>query len=291
MSEPAGYARLPLEPGPGRSSLGLGSERHSGGRGCLLTVTLGLFVATGFLVAAHVGGSAATATELAASGPLSSGGSCIYNVILVRHCDKVPRWGKHPTPLAVCTERGELRGIRVAQVFGSGGRFPIPDRLFGRRLPPRVYASRDLYLLWPLARRLSLDVNTSFSDTWEGRLGLAKALLDDREACGARGFRERTALVSWNHCSMPALAQALGCQQGRCATCWDDRDFGTVVWIRFEAPSAQGPWKLELRQGREGLGYDLHSTVRGAFDYEECEAQGEIRLRNGSFPCVFPTHG
>merc|ERR1719350_534144 len=109
--------------------------------------------------------------------------ACDVDVVLARHCDKHPPWDVHPTPPSLCTEAGLLRGENMARIFGgggpgAGGRFPQPARLYARRMPEGTYASRDLYLLWPLAQSSKVWVNTTFSG--EEVLSLAAALLEER---------------------------------------------------------------------------------------------------------------
>merc|ERR1719433_2020032 len=95
---------------------------------------------------------------------------------------------KDPTPPMICTATGELRGERVAHLFGPGGRFPTPSRLFARRLPAHMYASRDMYLLWPLAQRLGVPVNATFAE--DEFASLAETLLAEREAiCAGPGLQ------------------------------------------------------------------------------------------------------
>merc|ERR1712085_145215 len=105
----------------------------------------------------------------------------------------------------------------------------------------------DLYVLWPLAQRLRLWVNTTFAPL-EVR-DLAAALLQERsELCG------QTVLVSWNHCAIPALAQALGCKDPACLACWDDRDFDTLFWLRFDRDAKGAEWRLDFHVEHEGFG-------------------------------------
>jgi len=182
---------------------------------------------------------------------------CGVNVILARHCNKQPPWAEHPTPRQLCTETGMLRGENMARIFGTGGRLPQPTRLFARKLPEGTYSSRDTYLLWPVAQRYGVQVNTSFAA--EEMMGLARSLLEERHTmCGG------TILVSWDHCSIPALAQALGCRDERCLNCWDDRDYDTMLWLRFDAASHQS-WNLSLKIAHERFG-----GFDGPSSYREC---------------------
>lgn len=203
---------------------------------------------------------------------------CAINILMVRHCDKRPAWMKDPTPDGICTARGLLRGEHVAHAFGPAGRFPEPTRLFARRLPTGTYNSRDLYLLWPLARRLHLHINTSFSQEKTPDLGLA--LLAERDVmCASSRDKEPTVLISWQHCSIPALAQTLGCTWGRCMTCWDDADFDSVLWLRF----LQGPatdWQLEMKVDSE----HFHGP-KGKLGYRECAGASSDSAVFG-LPCV-----
>ncbi|CAE8589456.1 unnamed protein product [Polarella glacialis] len=207
---------------------------------------------------------------------------CIVNIFLVRHCDKNPPWSKDPTPKTICKAEGLFRGQNLARVFGPGGSFPVPRRLYARQLAEGKFANRDLFLLWPLAQRLGVMVNTSFSE--DDMLGLAEALLAEKEAmCDAEPKRrEHSVLVSWKHCSIPALAQALGCHADRCTTCWDDGDFETVLWLKYTTLARSGAWNLSFQLGSE----EFHPPTR-VEGYRECYGSS-VESSNFGLPCKPP---
>eukprot|EP00441_Pelagodinium_beii_P034822 CAMPEP_0197643852 /NCGR_PEP_ID=MMETSP1338-20131121/17023_1 /TAXON_ID=43686 ORGANISM="Pelagodinium beii, Strain RCC1491" /NCGR_SAMPLE_ID=MMETSP1338 /ASSEMBLY_ACC=CAM_ASM_000754 /LENGTH=269 /DNA_ID=CAMNT_0043217143 /DNA_START=1 /DNA_END=807 /DNA_ORIENTATION=- len=193
--------------------------------------------------------------------------ACVVNIFLVRHCDKNPPWAKDPTPFELCTREGLLRGEHLAEAFGPGGRFPVPSRLYARKLDSGYYSSRDLYLLWPLAQRLQLLVNASFAV--DDMPALAQSLLEVRDATCSEG-RAATMLVSWDHCCIPALAQALGCQEQICKTCWDDGDFDTMLQLRYVKSSLSDQdgtqsWNVSVRSVSEGF-----AGPQRAIGYQEC---------------------
>jgi len=191
---------------------------------------------------------------------------CVFNLFLARHCDKNPPWAKEPTKMELCTEQGYLRGEHMAMEFGPGGEYPMPNRLYARRLNRGVYTSRDLYLLWPLAQRLRLLVNTSFSE--DGALSLVHSLEREREAQCLSGKSEETVLVAWDHCSIPALAQALGCDEDICIDCWDDGNFQKMLWLRFTAFPKSKPnlsWNLTTRAVSEHF-----APPKVFMGYKEC---------------------
>lgn len=199
---------------------------------------------------------------------------CFLNIILARHCNKRPPWVSHPTPMELCTEQGLLRGENMARIFGKHGRFPEPTRLFARKMPKDIYSSRDMYLLWPLAQRYGILVNTTFAAA--DVLKLAGALTEERaKLCG------ETVLVSWDHCSIPALAQALGCREAACTTCWDDQDYDTILWLRYEASSKQD-WHMTLRVGHEKFG-----GFDGVSGYREC-INNPVESSRFGLPCTRP---
>eukprot|EP00421_Protoceratium_reticulatum_P001906 CAMPEP_0168366080 /NCGR_PEP_ID=MMETSP0228-20121227/5044_1 /TAXON_ID=133427 /ORGANISM="Protoceratium reticulatum, Strain CCCM 535 (=CCMP 1889)" /LENGTH=142 /DNA_ID=CAMNT_0008378871 /DNA_START=1 /DNA_END=427 /DNA_ORIENTATION=- len=135
------------------------------------------------------------------------------------------------TPTGVCTEAGQLRGDYVAasSVLAAATLFRTGQAV-RQAAAPGAFVNRDLYLLWPLAQRLGLRVNTTFEETdFEG---LASSLLGTREAACASS-PSPTVLISWNHCLIPALARALGCVDSACLSCWDDDDFDKVLWLQF----------------------------------------------------------
>ncbi|CAE7199583.1 unnamed protein product [Symbiodinium natans] len=209
---------------------------------------------------------------------------CVFNIFLARHCNKNPPWAKDPTRMQLCTETGFLRGEHMAAVFGPGGKFPVPDRLFARHLAPGFYSSRDLYLLWPLAQRLKLVVNTTFKQ--EDPLQLVRALHEGREASCGSGVSEQTVLVSWDHCTIPALAQALGCNDQICRSCWDDAEYDRVIWLRYAGlrqPSHKNmSWNMTARAVAEN-----YSSPRGAMGYKECLGNPVENQRFG-YTCQAP---
>lgn len=191
---------------------------------------------------------------------------CVFNLFLARHCDKNPPWAKVPTKMELCTEQGYLRGEHMAAEFGPEGQYPMPNRLYARRLKRGVYTSRDLFLLWPLAQRLRLLVNTTFDEG--GALGLVQSLESEREAQCLSGRSEETVLVAWDHCSLPALAQALGCDEETCLDCWDDGNFEKLLWLRFTAvPKSKQKlsWNLTTRAVSEHF-----APPQGFMGYREC---------------------
>jgi len=203
---------------------------------------------------------------------------CGVNVIIARHCNKRPPWAAHPTPPAVCTQQGMLRGENMAHIFGAGGRFPAPTRLFARKMREGFYSSRDLYLLWPLAQRYGLMVNLSFAAA--DVLELSRSLLEQRpQLCG------ETVVVSWDHCLIPAMAQALGCRENPCLTCWDDRDYDTLLWLRYDQLLPGGAWNVSLKVEHEGFGgFDGPSSYRECWDnIAETKAMG--------YPCTWTGKG
>ncbi|CAJ1341927.1 unnamed protein product [Effrenium voratum] len=204
---------------------------------------------------------------------------CVFNVFLARHCDKNPPWAKDPTRMELCTEQGLLRGEHLARAFGPQGQFPAPGRLFARKLIPGVYSSRDLYLLWPLAQRLHLLVNTSFAP--DEALDMVNSLKAEREASCLAGS-ELTVLVSWDHCSIPALAQALGCEDEMCKLCWDDADFDKVLWLRFTALTSDTRWNLTPRAVAEGF-----AAPKSVAGYRECLGN-PAESSNFGFKCHAP---
>eukprot|EP00435_Cladocopium_sp_Y103_P045930 s1425_g13.t1 len=174
--------------------------------------------------------------------------------------------GPEPTKMELCTEQGYLRGEHMAAEFGPEGQYPMPNRLYARRLKRGVYTSRDLFLLWPLAQRLRLLVNTTFDEG--GALGLVRSLESEREAQCLSGRSEETVLVAWDHCSLPALAQALGCDEEQCLDCWDDGNFDKLLWLRFTAvPKSKQKlsWNLTTRAVSEHF-----APPQGFMGYREC---------------------
>eukprot|EP00913_Durusdinium_trenchii_P003900 g3609.t1 len=194
-----------------------------------------------------------------------------------------------PTKMELCTEEGFLRGEHLAREFGPHGPYPMPNRLFARKLNPGVYTSRDLYLLWPLAQKLGLRVNTSFGEeTPEDAMTMVQSIEREREVKCLEGHSLETVLVSWDHCSIPALAQAWGCRQEPCMRCWDDGDFEKLLWLRFTAtPAAADPrealsWNLTVAAVSEDF-----SAPRGVSGYRECLGN-PAESSNYGFPCRAP---
>jgi len=262
---------------------GVLQSHHLTGKTVLVTVAASLVTATALLVGFGDGFAAAPPGLVEVR-------SCAVNVLMVRHCDKVPPWEEDATPLVACTIPGLLRGENAARLFGPGGQYPTPTRLFARALPPGQYSSRDLYMLWPLSQRLRVWVNTSFAQ--DEVLTLAQTLLDEREAmCSvATNGVEPTVLISWNHCNLPALAQALGCSTDECMACWDDSDFDKVLWLRYQPDARpQAPvgsfrgqstsWQFLFRAGGQNF-----TTPPGPRGYQECAGR-PVESANFGFPC------
>eukprot|EP00405_Crypthecodinium_cohnii_P034836 CAMPEP_0206525746 /NCGR_PEP_ID=MMETSP0325_2-20121206/246_1 /ASSEMBLY_ACC=CAM_ASM_000347 /TAXON_ID=2866 /ORGANISM="Crypthecodinium cohnii, Strain Seligo" /LENGTH=143 /DNA_ID=CAMNT_0054020643 /DNA_START=34 /DNA_END=462 /DNA_ORIENTATION=- len=143
---------------------------------------------------------------------------------MVRHCNKEPVWSKHPTPPGYCTQEGFARGEHMGHIFGPGKKFPTPTRLIARKFPKGEYVSRDMYVLWPLAQKFGLQVETRSLNVERPHL------------CG------QSIVVSWDHCGIPAIAQALGCTADVCRTCWDDDDFDSVLWLKFARQTTEALW-------------------------------------------------
>lgn len=213
----------------------------------------------------------APTTALASPSPGQQEDVCSLHVVLARHCDKRPPWTSNPTQFSLCTDAGMLRGQNMARLFGPGGTFPEPSRLYARRMSEGVYASRDLYLLWPLSTRINVLVNTTFAGNEV--LDLAAALLEERP-----NFCGQTVLVSWDHCCIPALAQALGCKDSRCMTCWDDRDYDSLFWLSYTRPRGES-WHLSFRVAHERFG-----RPDGPSSYREC-ANNPLEGSNFGYAC------
>lgn len=196
---------------------------------------------------------------------------CALNIILARHCNKRPPWDVHPTPIELCTSQGLLRGENMARIFGPDGIYPTPTKLFAREISSGYFSSRDLYLLWPLAQRLQLIVNTSFAA--EDAVGLVNALLSERQ-----NMCSQTVLIAWDHCSIPAIAQGLGCNEGQCLNCWDDDDYDSMLVLRHESTPSQD-WRVSLNVSSEGF-----QAPTGLGGYRECTGN-PVESSKFGFPC------
>jgi len=265
-----GYSKLCGHGGDGESSQLLPTGTSGGIRRCVrraISFVVLVFCMAVLFLLIRIGPLGHGIPEMGPSA--SSLIPCETNIILVRHCDKVPPWDPDPTPFEACSVKGEMRGEHLAHIFGPGGSFPQPTQLFARRMGAGIYASRDMYLLWPLAQRLGLWINASFEQT--NIAGFAAALLDSREAmCSSVASSSPvapTALVSWNHCFLPSLAQALGCQDEFCTSCWDDNNYDSVVTLNYKR-NTSGEWNMNFALAREGF---TKSYPAGTpFVYKEC---------------------
>ena len=52
------------------------------------------------------------------------------------------------------------------------------------------------------------------------------------EHAAADECRSPAVLIAWEHCRIPKLRRALGCDTGRCRACWSDLDYDSVDRFR-----------------------------------------------------------
>ena len=176
----------------------------------------------------------------------------------------------------------ELSWPRFALAFASN-----PD------VPPGA-ALRELQTVAPLAAALGIAVNASFSRDETGGLAAAAVAAVRSAPCSAAGrlgggsgrpSASAHVLIAWEHCRIPSLLAALGCEAAACAACWADGVYDRVVRLEVAAPARGGtPAAADVRVLREGFADDV---VGIASDYE-CASSSRLafsrcRLADGSW--------
>ena len=121
-------------------------------------------------------------------------------VLLIRHAEKPHQerrrvYSNYDANLSV---RGHSRAEALAGHVPAT--FPKPDFLFAAKGSPK--SNRPAETIAPLAKRLSLGINTDYADEDYQRLAMA-LLNDDR-------YDSRVVLICWHHGTLPSLAFALG---------------------------------------------------------------------------------
>ena len=101
--------------------------------------------------------------------------------------------------------------------------------------PP--FVRREYETVAPLAQALGVQINVSFG-AFETEALAADAMRTARSLAAADDCRSPAVLIAWEHCRIPKLRRALGCDTGRCRACWSDLDYDSVD--RFRVFAADG---------------------------------------------------
>ena len=98
--------------------------------------------------------------------------------------------------------------------------------------PP--FVRREYETVAPLAKALDVQINVSFG-AFETEALAADAMRTARGLAAADDCRSPAILIAWEHCRIPKLRRALGCDTGRCRACWSDLDYDSVDRFRVFA--------------------------------------------------------
>ena len=98
--------------------------------------------------------------------------------------------------------------------------------------PP--FVRREYETVAPLAEALGIQINVSFG-AFETEALAADAMRTARSLAAADDCQSPAVLIAWEHCRIPKLRRALGCDTGRCRACWSDLDYDSVDRFRIFA--------------------------------------------------------
>ena len=98
--------------------------------------------------------------------------------------------------------------------------------------PP--FVRREYETVAPLAQALGVQINVSFG-AFETEALAADAMRTARSLAATDDCRSPAILIAWEHCRIPKLRRALGCDTGRCRACWSDLDYESVDRFRVFA--------------------------------------------------------
>ena len=98
--------------------------------------------------------------------------------------------------------------------------------------PP--FVRREYETVAPLAQALGVQINVSFG-AFETEALAADAMRTARSLAAADDCQSPAVLIAWEHCRIPKLRRALGCDTGRCRACWSDLDYDSVDRFRIFA--------------------------------------------------------
>jgi phospholipase C len=129
-----------------------------------------------------------------ASGTVALGGKAMgpAQVVILRHGEK-PSDPRNPDLSPVGERRADMLATAIPQLF------PHPDFLFAAA--PSKHSNRPVETLTPLARALTMPIDTDIAD--DGYSVLAADLLDDPRYAG------KLIIVCWHHGNIPDLGLAL----------------------------------------------------------------------------------
>ncbi len=173
-------------------------------------------------------------------------------LIIIRHAEKPIEGesgvGEDGVPDALqLTVRGWQRAGGLAQRFAEQrDGMPCPERVIAPASTSVHPSLRGLSTALPLARRLGLQVDTSFEVRQESRLANRLASLD---GC---------TLVVWQHAGLPKLIRALLPANTPLPERWPEARFD-VIWL-LKRPSAATSWSFE-QQPQGLLGGDVSDPI------------------------------
>lgn len=183
---------------------------------------------------------------------------CSFEIWTVRHGEKEGS-RRH------LNERGRLRAEYLARFLAE--RVSNISTLVATNPNSAPFITREMDTLVPLSQRTGVPIMARFNESEGARVG--DYLFGRPEPiCG------RNVVISWEHCWIPQMLDAVGCDTDACRACWDDADFDRVVRIvarqRHDPKSGRCVWGMRSSIETEGFGgVETRAPLRGApRDYE-----------------------
>lgn len=139
-------------------------------------------------------------------------------VLLIRHAEKPDAAKEDNDPNL--SKRGFERAEALAKVIPAN--FAQPDFILATR--QSAHSNRPVETVEPLAKRLNLQIESSFKD--DEFAALAHEVMTDPKFAG------KTVLIAWHHGKIPELAHSLGASNA--PDKWDGKQFDRVWEISYD---------------------------------------------------------
>ena len=229
----------------------------------LLTAIVGTFGALCFLSARESVGVRNNGTKFTESSMAFSSQCDQDSVWVIRHGEKTPFAAPGSREVLELNATGWRRAYYLRDLV-SNGAWPRFSHVFASSPVPAGAALREWQTVEPLATALGLPVDLAFSANETEAIARAAIEAARTGTCGS------TVLIAWEHCRIPSLLMAMGCERDDCVRCWPDGMYDTVVSLDLNdegPPSVRG-----VRLQREAFAPD----VLGYRDYQ-CGADQQHR--------------
>ena len=173
--------------------------------------------------------------------------NCDPSVWVIRHGEKSPNPQPGSPEVLGLNATGVARANFLSSLVANGS-WPRFGHIYASspRAPPHVL--RELQTVLPLSTVLNTPVDTSFAQVETAAL-----------AAAARKAAHTTCapvLISWEHCRIPSLLIALGCESDACTRCWPDGDYDTFVALDVGAEPPVAHVRAEGFRRHEPRGFE-----------------------------------